>query len=552
MNLSDNLKDNELENKKEISGGGSVLKGAAVIGIAGIVVKILGAVFRIPLSNWMGDLGMSYYQVAYNIYMALIVMSTAGFPVAISKLVSENLARGNYENAHKVFKVALKIMAVLGGASAAICFFGADALAVSVGNPDAAWAVRAIAPALLFVPILSSFRGFFQGRQNMNPTALSEIIEQLFRVAFGFSLTIILLPKSLPFAAGGASFGASAGSLAAVAFMTLVYFLHRARLQKEIQLSRGELEDTKTIIKKIFVIAVPIIIGAEIIPLMFSLDMGIVMNRLQDTGWSEEESRKLYGMMGAYCNSLINMPEFLIQAIAISMVPAISRAATKGNTEDVSSSISTGYKLTTLISFPCMVGLIVLSKPIFRLLYPLKVDEALQAIPVFILLCAGIVTLALYETSTGTLQAVGKQVIPVRNVAIGAGIKIVLTYILVGIHSINVKGAAISSTIAFLVAFALNELAVKKYTGAKINLVQVYIKPAIASVVMGVFAFFSHKLISGIIGSNLATVVAILVGVIVYAIMVVAIKVATPDDIREMPKGDKINSLIYKFYKGWK
>ena len=538
-----------MSERREHSGGSSVVRGAAVIGVAGILVKILGAIFRIPLSNWMGDIGMSYYQVSYNIYMALIVMSTAGFPVAISKLVSENLAKGQYGNAHKVFTVAIKIMGVLGGVSAAICFFGANALANAVGNPEAAGAVRSIAPALLFVPILSSFRGFFQGRQNMNPTALSEIIEQLFRVMVGFALTLTFLKTSLPRAAAGASFGATAGSLVAVLFMILVYYLHKNVLRKEIARSDDYYEDTKTIVKKIFVIAVPIIIGAEIIPLMFSLDMGIVMNRLQATGWTDEESHRLYGMMGAYCNSLINLPEFLIQAIAISMVPAIARAVTKGSQDDVQGSIGMGYRLTTLIAFPCMVGLMVLAKPIFRLLYPLKVDQAMQAIPTFLIMCLGIVTLALYETSTGTLQAVGKQVIPVINVGIGAVVKIVLTYVLVGIYSINIKGAAISSVIAFLLAFILNEIAVRKYTKTKIELVQTYLKPFIASVVMGVFSFFTYKLLSVIMGNTLSTAIAILVGVVVYSIMVLLIKVATPEDIKMLPKGEKLNKVISKLVR---
>lgn len=535
--------------EKELSGGSSVIKGAAIIGIAGIVVKILGAIFRIPLSNWMGDLGMSYYQVAYNIYLALIVMSTAGFPVAISKLVSENIARGHYNNAHKVFKTAVKIMAVLGGVSAAICFFGAGILARAVGNPEAAGAVRAIAPALLFVPILASFRGFFQGRQNMNPTAISEIIEQLFRVGFGFALTLLFLSTSLPNAAAGASFGATAGSLAALAFMFLVYYMHRHVIKREIDRTDGYLEDTKNIIKKILVIAIPIVIGAEIIPLMFSLDMGIVMNRLQDTGWTELESQKLYGLMGAYCNSLTNMPEFLIQAIAISMVPAISRASARGNRKDVESSIGIGYRLTTLIAFPAMVGLMVLAKPIFRLLFPLKVDEAMLAIPTFLVMCISIVPLALYETSTGTLQAIGKQIVPVKNVAIGAAVKIVFTYILVGIKSINVVGAAMSSIIAFMVAFVLNELAVKKYTGTKIDFVKTYLKPCVASLIMGAGAYGTHFLLSKFMPNSLSTALAILAGVIIYIIMVVVIKVATPEDLRELPKGEKINALISKFVK---
>ena len=542
------MEDNNIE---RIKTSGNVVKGAAIIGAAGIGVKVLGAIFRIPLTNWMGSVGMSYYQIAYIIYSVLIVLSTAGFPVAISKLVSENIAKGQYQNSRKVLKTAIGIMAVLGGISAAICFFGAQAYADYVNNPPAAQAIRAIAPALLFVPILSSFRGFFQGRQNMNPTALSEIMEQLTRVIVGFALTLFLLKKGLPQAAAGASFGATAGSFVAMLFMVLVFVMHKGVIEKEIRAGREYIEDTIVIIKKILLIAVPIIIGAEIIPIMYSIDATVIMRRLNATGWSQEESKYLYGLMAGYCNSLANMPEFLIQAIAISIVPAISHARARDDKEDVKRGIVMGYKLTTLIAFPCMIGLMFLCKPIFQLLYPLKVDEAMDAIPTFIMMTFSIVTLALYETSTGVLQAIGKQMIPLRNVAICAVIKIALTFILVGIKSINVVGAAASSVIAYLIAFILNEMAVKKHTGTRVNIMSIYVKPLIASLVMGAFAYGAYRGVAIIAGMKLAAVIGILVGVFVYAIMVIVIRVAEPEDIAEMPKGEKLNSLIRKFVKNW-
>lgn len=536
---------------KTNNSGNSIVKGAAIIGAAGVVVKLLGAIFKIPLTNWMGSIGMSYYQIAYVIYSVLIVLSTAGFPVAISKLVSENNAKGQYSNSQKVLKTSLGIMMFMGGVSAAICFFGANAYANYVENPLAAQAIRAIAPALLFVPLLSSFRGFFQGRRNMNPTAISEIVEQLSRVIIGFALTRIFLSRGLPEAAAGASFGATAGSLIAMAFMILVYVLHRTKLENEERAGSDLVEGTSTIVKKILMIAIPIIIGAEIIPIMYSIDATVIMKRLVATGWSQDEASYLYGLMAGYCNSLINMPEFLIQAIAISIVPAISHASAQRDMVSVDKNIGTGYKLTTLIAFPSMVGLLVLCRPILRMLYPAQVEEAMDAVPTFIVMTFSIVTLALYETTTGTLQAIGKQLIPLRNVAICAGIKIVLTFIFVGIKSINVVGAAASSVIAYFIAFVLNELAVKKYTGVKIDISGTYIKPLIAAAIMGVFAYGGHRILEGFMGNGIATLFGIVVGVIVYAIMVVVLKVAGPEEIAELPKGEKLNSLIRKVIKNW-
>ena len=538
-------------NSNNAGSGNKIIKGVAVIGIAGVIVKLIGAVFRIPLTNWIGGLGMSYYGVAYTIYSALIVMSTAGFPVAISRLVSENNVKNNYGNAHKVFKVSIKIMLVMGLILAGICFFGADLLTSIIKNPEAATSVRSIAPALLFVPLLSSFRGFFQGRQNMNPTAISEIIEQAFRVVIGLLLARTLLSVGLPEAAAGATFGASAGSFASLCFMILVYALHRKFIYKQIEGGTDYYESGKDIAKKILKVAIPIIIGAEIIPIMYTLDMSIIMRRLEATGWSETEADRLFGLISGYCNSLINMPEFLIQAIAISLVPAIARANAVGDMNEVRTNATIGYKLTTLIAFPCAVGMFALAKPILILLYPGQIEEAIEASPTLMILTVSMVFLAIYETSTGVLQAIGKQIVPVRNVTIGAIVRIITSYILVGIYPLNIKGAAISASITYFVAFYLNEMYIKKYAGIKHDIKSVYLKPFFAAAVMGIFAFASHKLFSMFLGNSISTLAAILVGVIVYAVMVITIKVVDSKELEMMPKGDKLNSLIRKVVKNW-
>ena len=195
---------------------------------AGIVVKLVGAFFRIPLTNWIGQLGMSYYQVAYLIYSALLVMATAGFPVAISRIVSENNAQGKYRNSHKVFKVSITITGSLGVILSLTCYFGAEALTTRIGNPNATLAVQSMALALFFVPLLSAIRGFFQGRQNMKPTAISEIVEQLVRVVVGLILAKSFLGSGLPQSAAGAAFGASVGAGASLALMILIYFHQKA------------------------------------------------------------------------------------------------------------------------------------------------------------------------------------------------------------------------------------------------------------------------------------------------------------------------------------
>ena len=262
------------------------LKGAAILAGAGIMIKLLGAVFRIPLTNWIGD-GMAYYSVAYVIYGALVVIGTAGVPVAVSRLVSESIAKNQYKNAHKIFHVATLLLLAVGTTCFLVCFFGADLIAKMVGSPKSALALRAMAPALFFVPLFSSFRGFFNGRQNMNPTAISEIMEQLVRCAVGLSLAFMFSHPAEKMntvkAAAGASFGASAGAIAGLLVILLIFLANRRAFQRKIEKGDQSVEDGKKLAKQITLIAVPIIIGCEIMPIMTMIDTTIVMNVLRPT-----------------------------------------------------------------------------------------------------------------------------------------------------------------------------------------------------------------------------------------------------------------------------
>ena len=368
-----------------------VIKGAAIIGVAGVIVKVLGAFFRIPLTNWLGADGMAYYGYAYTIYGALVVLATAGLPVAISRLVSENIAVKQYRNAHKVFHISMIMMFLLGAGLFLICFLGAKPLTTLLGNADAAPAVRAIAPALLFVPLLSALRGYFQGRQNMNPTAISEITEQLVRIISGLLLAYILLPKGLVKASAGAAFGASIGSLAGLLLVALIYLINKPVIQHKIQRYDQSVEETRAIVKSIVVIAIPIIIGSEIMPIMNMVDTGVIMRRLQATGFSFDESKHLYGLISSYCSTLIGFPQIFTQAVAISLVPAIARYFTLEDKEEVHKHISLGYRLTMLLAFPCAVGIFVLAKPVLLLLYPAKPAEVDEAKVTMMIMAVGIV-----------------------------------------------------------------------------------------------------------------------------------------------------------------
>lgn len=529
--------------------GNKFVKGAAILGMAGVVIKLLGAVFRIPLTNWIGDSGMSYYGFAYSIYGALLVLSTAGIPVAISRLVSESIAVGQYKNAHKIFKLATGLLFCIGLVSFLVCFFGAEIITLKLKNPDAALAVKAISPALLFVPLFSAFRGYFQGRQNMNPTAISEITEQLVRVMVGLFFAYNLLKVGLKEAAAGASFGASAGSIAGLGIIVVIYMLNRRIIHRKIDIHSQQVEESMVLVKKIVSIAIPIIIGCEIMPIMTLIDTGIIMTRLQATGWSYEEAKSLYGLLSGFCNSLIAFPQVFTQAVAVSLVPAIARCFKVSDANGVQSNIKLGYRVTMILAFPCALGIFSLAQPIMLLLYPAQQASAIAAVPTLKIMAISVIFLAITQTGVGVLQSIDKQTLPVIHLALGCVGKVVITFILVGIKSVNIKGAALGTMFAYFVALLLNNRSVKQYTDTKIDFVTTYVKPGIASAIMGICVMAFHKLTTGFIGNSLATLIAICVGAVVYLVLIFAVKAITVDELDLIPGGTKLKKIVGKFVK---
>ncbi len=524
----------------------SFLGGAAVLATAAIVIKILGAFFRVPLSNIIGSLGMSYYQTGYPLYNLFLTVSTAGIPVAISRMVSERQAAGRYYEAHRVFRTALALLLVIGAVSASLLFFGAGAYASSAGIPEATMATRALAPALFFVSVMAAFRGYFQGNQNMKPTALSQVFEQVFRVGVGLTLAVVLTGKGLEYAAAGASFGAAAGGLAGLLTMILIYGVSKKSIDAKIRRgSREEGSSGARILMQIVIIALPITIGSSIMPLLNMIDVQIVVNRLVGIGYTPEAAKELFGELTGFAQPLINLPQVLIQAIAVSLVPTIAAAFQQRDRETLSFNIQTGMRTAMIIAMPCAFGMMSLSEPIMLFLYPREQASAVSAAPLLFILAFGIIFLSGIQALTAILQGIGKQNVPMINLLIGAVVKVVCTLTLTGIPSINVKGAAIGTVATYFVTFLLNMIAVHRYTQAQFPLVQVFVRPLISVAFMSAGAVAGHRAIMALLGSNsLATLGGVAVGGAIYVAMIFITKTITPQELSMLPKGDKLAKLF--------
>lgn len=513
------------------------INGAVVLGAAGIMIKILGALFKIPLGNMIKSEGMGYYSTSYPLYVALLVILTAGFPTGISKLVSEEAAKGNYSNVKKIFAISVKLLLGVGALVSGMLYWNADFIVSDIfKNPNALMSLKAIAPALFFVSLMSAFKGYYQGLEEMKPTAMSQIVEQLFRVGLGLLLAVMLRDNKI-MAAAGASFGTTLGAFFGASFMTALYFSRRKKCQLDSYRSIDSNLSFVEVSVRLIRIAIPITVGAGILPIMNLIDTTMVIRRLQEVGYVYEDANRLYGQLTGMAATLVNFPQVLTMAIAMSIVPLISRCYTVGEHEEAVKNTKLALKITMMISLPATFGLVALSTPIMKMLFP-KEPQSIGQILFF--LGMGVVFLCTIQAITGIFQGMGKPYVPVKNLAIGCLVKVGLTYSLLGMELLNVKGAAIASVAAYVVAFVLNIADLQKYMDIKLEISKIAIKPLAASACMGACVYFAHAGLVGMIGNTKATIVCALLGVLVYSVMVLKLGVLGEDEILSLPKGEKL------------
>lgn len=532
--------------------GKTFMRGALILGAAGVLTKILGAFFRIPLANIIGDTGMGYYQTAYPIYVLLITLSTAGIPTAIARLVSERTAEEEHEEAYRIFRLSGILLFWIGVVTFAFLMLAAPLIAGYSRRPEAVPAMRAIAPALLFVPLMAAYKGYFQGLQDMTPTALAQIFEQLTRVITGLTLAVVLLPVSLTAAVAGASFGATVGSICGLTVIGIIFFRRKPAIREARAASAGKRspEASAVIIRRIVLIAVPVTIGAAIMPIMNIIDLVIVPGRLVAAGFSAREANDLYGQLSGFVGPLINFPQTLIQGVAMSLVPAIAAAHQTKDTAFMKENISLGLRTAILFGYPCAVGFIVLAKPIMLLLYSKQPESAVSAAGALQVLAAGFLFLSMVQALTGILQGIRRQMIPVRNLLIGAVVKVILSFFLVAVPSLNICGAAWGTVAAYAVAFVLDLVAVRHYTAMSFSLSLTYGKPLLSSLIMGLAAWLVYHGVHHFAGNAVSVLVAILAGVVVYVVVVLSVRAITEEEIRKLPRGEQIANRLSRIRPG--
>ncbi|MBP2642125.1 MAG: spoVB 2 [Firmicutes bacterium] len=509
--------DNEVKSKtrtetmKEVAGdarmvssGSHFFKGTIILTIAGIVVKVIGSLNWIFLSRILGGEGIGIYQMAYPLYLLALSISSAGIPVAISIITAEKIAIGDYRGASRVFNLSFVLLMITGIALSVMLYFGTGQLIEYriIRDPRAYYSLIALSPAIFLVTLLSSFRGYLQGWQIMKPTAISQIVEQLFRVGAMLVFASLLLPKGLSYAAGGASLGAGAGAAAALLVLIYYYWGLKKKTSQSIAVENNTAirEDGMTIIRRIANLALPVSLSSIILPLVANLDLFIVPLRLEEAGYTVEQATEFFGYLTGMAVPLVNLATILTAALATSLVPAISRVNSLGQKREVFYRTAGAMRFANIATIPFGLMLWLLAEPVVSAIY-----HAPGAAGATRVLAASVFLLGIHQVTTGVLQGLGRTAIPVINMVISAFVKVGLNWTLTAIPALGIQGAAWATLADIGIAAALNLYFVYRYTGFFLSASDL-IKNIGAAAVMGGIMYFTYTPLLDLLKSEILAI----------------------------------------------
>ncbi|GIM30187.1 stage V sporulation protein B [Clostridium polyendosporum] len=490
----------------------SLIKGSLVLGISGIFTRFLGIFFRWPLIMLIGDEGLGYYQMTYPLYMFFVAVAS-GIPVAVSKMVSESNAVGDIESSFEVLKESMILMLFLGTGMTLFLFFGAETIIDALRwDPKSYYSILGVALAPLLISVMTAFRGFFQGLQNMNPSAISQIVEQIGRVVVGVGLAFILLPYGIEYSAGGAAFGAAVGGIIGGIYLWFKYInLKRSWGIKKIKSS-------EKIMSELIRISIPISLGCAVSTVASLIDSILVPQKLLQSGFDYKQATVLYAQLTGKASVLVNIPLTLSLALSTSLIPIVAENYILKNMNEVKDKVDIAMKLSMVIAIPCFLGLFFMAEPVMRLIFPGRHEgyEILKYLSV------SIPFIILTQTTTSILQGTGFFAIPVINLLIGCFVKIILTIYLIPVQWLNIYGAVIASILAYLVSSILNIVYMKYELKVSINYFQAIIKPSMAALVMIVAVLGIYIKAFHVFHSNaLSSLISIFFGIIIYVLLIV-------------------------------
>ncbi|MBQ3054227.1 MAG: polysaccharide biosynthesis protein [Clostridia bacterium] len=544
--------------------GQSVLKGSIILVIANLLVKIIGALFKVPLTNLLGNEGMGYFSSAYQIYSGLFTVATAGLPVAIAKMVAETTASKNLKELKRIHYVSYAIFGVVGVVGTAVLYFGADHFIKEYG--DNSLCIKLVAPAIFFVAIMSVYRGFFQGLSDMYPTAFSELIESGTKLVLGFSLAYILLKRGLVYGASGAISGVTLGSVFGCIFLIGTFLVKKNKIYSNFN-SNLKPSSVKSIFCRLMGVALPVTVSASVFTITNLIDLFQIGKRLSRIAFqiplsqlekcmkitettvlkAEEIANSLYGMYTAKVITMLNLIPALVVALCLPLVPAIARAFSGKKFGEVATTTKMSIKFTVIFSLPGAVGIGVLADPMLTMLFGSN-----DATVLLRLITPAIVFVSVVLVTNAILQATGNVLIPVINIAIAGITKVIINYFLLVIPSVNINGVSIGTSACYFVYMILNLYYVIRVTKPGMTIKDIILKPSFSAGVMGIIVWFANSGLAKVLGQSrnssiLITGASIAVGGIVYVICLFKTGSLSQDEISQLPKGDLIVGYLKKF-----
>ncbi|MTI85899.1 MAG: polysaccharide biosynthesis protein [Firmicutes bacterium] len=511
----------------------TVLQGAITLTAAWIIIRILGALYRIPLAHMLDAKGMAFYVLPNQIYYLFFALSTAGIPVALASIISEKVTIGHYRDALHTFRVARTTMFLLGLAFFLLLFASAGWL-IEIGLvviPEAYLGMRVVAPVIFFAAITAVYRGLFQGLRNMRVVAYSQVTEQVILVAATLLFSYLLLPRGLEIAAAGANFGAVPG---AVGSTVMLVFLYRRQRQDMLEMVKQDLsgvrEGTFSVLKRIFVVALPVSFAGMVMSMTAIIDQNLIVDRLQLVGYNYDQAAKQYGEFTGMAMAFINISTVLAASLGASLVPATAESLAVKNLARIKTQLSQAMRLALVFALPAAAGLFLLANQLTLLVFA---DER-AGIPLAAL-AAAVIFWSMHLVTTSALQGMSRAGIPVRNLLVGIVIKVLITYYFTP-TPLGIQAAALGTVAIFFVSSLLNIVHLSRLVGFEFNTVEMLLKPALATVIMSGCVLSVYRATLQTWGGNTwPTLLAVFAGMVVYAVVLVVVGGIRSEDVQRLP-----------------
>ena len=537
--------------KKQVS----FMKNVLMLMIAQVLIKILGFLYRLVIINieGFGDIGNGYYATGYQIYSLLLTLSSVGIPTVISKLVSERVAIGDHKGAHRIFRTALKTFTTIGVVMSLGLFLGADFIAKNIINVEGVrYTLMVLAPAIMFVAAGAVMRGYFAGLGTMKPTSITQTLEQFLNCLLTITFVYCTIGKDTAIMAAAGNLSSTIAIIIAFIYIVIFYRKQRKEILEDCKNQTVEMETktTKQILKIIFAASIPMTIGSLVAELNATIDTLTVSNCIQTAfqgiiqGGKEAlelKAMQLSGMVSKI-ETIVRLPLAINAAFCTALVPAIAASLARKDRETAVKRLSFSFFLTIIIILPCAVGLVVLAEPILKTIYPNYSEGA----SILAITSISMTFVALSYVINGGLYGLGKTHVPAIALAVGAGVKTILNIILVSNPKINILGSPISSAICQAINFAICSFYLSKYIKLDIKIIKHIIKPLISAGIMGLVAYGTHYVLIDRIGNSKATIIAILIGAIIYGVMLIATKTLSKEDMYMIPFGTKLYKILVK------